>query len=158
MPRLGRSEWYDLARDMNWNFRYVSHEEVFPEELSRDLGVPPEEWWSWDEPYKISYREYVHNQVTKDTEVYAVNEAIARSRLFDELDPGWKGAILAHYGAIAIPEYLAAIGESRMARFGRAAAWRNMATFGTLDEVRHGQIQVAFPESGGGWPRGGRLL
>ena len=145
MPRLARSEWYDLIRDMNWNFRYVSTEEVFPKDLSQDFGVPAQEWWAWDEPYKISYRDYVHNQFTKDTEVYAVNEAIASSRLFDELDPGWKGAILAHYGAIAIPEYLAAIGESRMGRFGRAAAWRNMATFGMLDEVRHGQIQVAFP-------------
>lgn len=32
-----------------------------------------------------------------------------------------------------------------MGRFGRAAAWRNTATFGTLDEVRHGQIQAFFP-------------
>ena len=70
---------------------------------------------------------------------------IRGSRLFEQLDPGWKSAILAHYGAIAVPEYVAGIGESRMGRFGRAAAWRNMATFGTLDETRHGQIQTYFP-------------
>jgi toluene monooxygenase system protein B len=31
-----------------------------------------------------------------------------------------------------------------MGRFGRAAAWRNMATFGSLDETRQGQIQTYF--------------
>lgn len=145
MPRLERSEWYDLTRDMNWKLKYVDHDQAFPKELSQDFGIPAEAWWRWDEPYKISYREYVHNQVEKDTGVYSVNAAVARSQLFAQLDVGWKAALLAHYGAIAIPEYLAAIGESRMGRFGRAAAWRNMALYGTLDEVRHGQIQVAFP-------------
>ena len=32
-----------------------------------------------------------------------------------------------------------------MARFGRAPGMRNMATFGILDELRHGQIQLSFP-------------
>jgi toluene monooxygenase system protein A len=145
MPKLARSDWYDLSRDTNWTFRYVTEEEVFPEELSGTHRVSSEGWLAWDEPYKVSYREYVHNQVTKDTTTYSVKNAIARSKLFDNLDPGWKSAILAHYGAITMPEYLASLGEARMARFGRAAAWRNTATFGTLDEVRHGQIQAFFP-------------
>ena len=66
MPKLSRSDWYDLARDTNWSFRYVTEDEVFPEALR----LPPrlgEGWLKWDEPYKISYREYVHNQVSKDT-------------------------------------------------------------------------------------------
>ncbi|ABD09600.1 toluene 4-monooxygenase protein A [Frankia casuarinae] len=145
MPKLARSDWYDLARDTNWSFGYVSEQDVFPEELSGTGRVPAEGWLAWDEPYKITYREYVHNQVTKDTTTYSVKNAIARSALFEKLDPGWKSVILAHYGAITMPEYLASIGEARMGRFGRAAAWRNTATFGTLDEVRHGQIQAFFP-------------
>jgi len=145
MPKLERSQWYDLNRDMNWNFKYVTEAEVFPDAMSHSHGIAPAAWWSWDEPYKISYREYVQNQAEKDTGVYSVRSAIARSRLFDNLDPGWKAAIIAHYGAIAMPEYLASIGEARMGRFGRAAAWRNMALYGTLDEIRHGQIQFFFP-------------
>jgi len=145
MPKLERAAYYDLTRDMNWKLRYVSEEEAFPKEQSDSMGVPMEAWWSWDEPYKLTYREYVHNQSEKDISAYSVKAAIARSSLFDRIDPGWKAAIIAHYGAIAIPEYLASIGEARMARFGRAAAWRNMATFGTLDETRHGQIQLYFP-------------
>ncbi len=146
MPALRRSDWYDLARDLNWNLSYVTEDEAFPEVMSNNYGITPnEKWWGWDEPYKVSYREYVHNQHGKDASVYSVNSVIARSRMFEELDPGWKSAIVAHYGAIAVPEYLAGLGESRMGRFGRAAAWRNMALFGTLDETRHGQIQTYFP-------------
>ncbi len=145
MPNLPRSEWYDLTRDMNWTLSYVTEEQAWPTELSNGFGLPAEAWWTWDEPYKISYPEYMHIQHGKDVEVYAVNSALARSKMFEQLDPGWKSAIVAHYGAIAVPEYLASIGESRMGRFGRAAAWRNMATFGTLDEMRHGQIQTYIP-------------
>jgi len=145
MPKLNRSEWYDLSRDMNWKLKYVTEEQAFPEELSNSYGVPTETWWAWDEPYKIGYSEYVSNQAEKELGVYSVKGALARSKLFEDLDPGWKAATLAHYGAIAIPEYMASIGEARMGRFGRAAAWRNMALYGTLDETRHGQIQVYFP-------------
>ncbi|GAA0667543.1 aromatic/alkene/methane monooxygenase hydroxylase/oxygenase subunit alpha [Streptomyces thermocarboxydovorans] len=145
MPGLARSEWYDLTRDMNWKLSYVEEDQAWPEELSNSFGVPADSWWTWDEPYKITYSEYVHNQVGKDAGVFSVNNVVGRSRLFDELDPGWKAAITAHYGAIPIGEYLAGIGEARMGRFGRAAAWRNMATFGCLDETRHGQLQTYFP-------------
>lgn len=146
MPKLGRSEWYDLTRDMNWDFKYVKYEEVFPPEAAGDYNaVPKEEWYTWDEPYKVTYREYVSNQSDKDASIYSVKAALGRSRLFERLDPGWKSAIKAHFGAIALPEFAASIGESRMGRFGRAAAWRNMATFGTLDETRHGQVQLYFP-------------
>ena len=31
-----------------------------------------------------------------------------------------------------------------MTRFSRCPGMRNMATFGTLDEIRHGQIQIYF--------------
>ena len=31
MPKLERSQWYDLSRDMNWNLKYVTEEEVFPD-------------------------------------------------------------------------------------------------------------------------------
>jgi len=145
MPRLERSQWYDLARDMNWTFRYVDHDQVFPRELSDDRGIPAEAWWrAWDEPYRITYREYVHNQGDKDTAIYSVNAALARSKLFERLDAGWRSAIVAHYGAVVMAEHLASMAEARMGRFGRAAAWRNMAMFGALDEMRHTQVQAHF--------------
>ena len=148
MPRLNRSDWYDLARDMNWNLRYVSEEEAFPPTLAGSYGhIPPEAWWTWDEPYKLTYREYTHNQAEKDASVHAVASAVARSRLFEELDSGWKGSIKAHYGGVAVTEAQSTLAESRMGRFGRAAAWRNMALFGALDEMRHVQLQLVIPHA-----------
>jgi toluene monooxygenase system protein A len=64
---------------MNWNFRYVSEDEVFPDVQTDGRGIPAEEWWRWDEPYKISYREYVHNQSEKDHAVYSINSAVGRT-------------------------------------------------------------------------------
>src|SRR6476620_3178569 len=105
MPRLRRSDWYDIARDMNWTLKYVTHDEAFPPALVGPMGdTSPATWWSWDEPYKLSYREYVYNQVDKDAGVAAVGAAIARSHLFDQLDEGWKGAIKAHFGAVTVSE------------------------------------------------------
>ena len=128
MPRLERTQWDDLTRDMNWQFTYVTEEDVFPKQLCDSRDIPAEVWWQWDEPYKISYSEYVHNQVDKDTGIYSVKGATSRSRMFEQLDPGWKSALVAHYGAVTFAEYQGAMGEARMGRFGRAAAWRNMAS------------------------------
>lgn len=79
MPQLARQDWYDLARDMNWRLRYVTDQEAFPPDLAGPTDIPTETWWTWDEPYKVSYGEYVRNQAEKDTSVYGVKSAMARS-------------------------------------------------------------------------------
>lgn len=147
MPKLQRPDYYDLTRDMNWHFRYVSEDDAFPEIQSKSFGIPFENWWTWDEPYKLTYREYTHNQSNKDVGIFSVRSVTSRGKLWERLDPGWRNAIKLHYGAAPHLEYLATIGEARMARFGRAAAWRNMALFGALDEMRHAQIQLYFPHA-----------
>jgi toluene monooxygenase system protein A len=40
MPKLECSQWYDLCRDMNWSFKYVTGKKVFPEALSEGQGIP----------------------------------------------------------------------------------------------------------------------
>ena len=144
MPKLERQDYYELTRDMNWSPSYVSDEELFPEVLSKSFGVRDQDWRKWEETYKLTYREYARNQSAKDAGVYAIRATTDRANLYAKLDPGWKSIVKAHYGAFCMPEYLASIAEARMGRFGRAAAWRNMALFGTLDEIRHGQIQTYF--------------
>lgn len=59
MPALERSQWYDIARNTNWTPSFVTEEELFPKEMSDPHGVPVSEWETYDEPYKVSYREYV---------------------------------------------------------------------------------------------------
>jgi toluene monooxygenase system protein A len=145
MPLLNRSDWYDLARSNNWTPSYVAEDELFPPELSDPYGVPTREWETYDEPYKVSYREYVAIQREKDAGAYSVKAALARSKYYENADPAYLSLLKTHYAAIALSEYQTSQACARMARFGKAPQMRNMATFGILDEIRHGQIQLFFP-------------
>jgi toluene monooxygenase system protein A len=142
---LKREEWYDVGRDTNWTPRYVSENDLFPEPLSGGMGLTAAQWERWDEPYKMTFREYLETQREKDAGAYSVKAALGRGRYFDEASEGWKSVLKSHYGAFAVPEYQASLAEARMLRFSRAPGNRNMATFGMLDELRHGQIQLYFP-------------
>ncbi len=145
MALLNRSDWYDIARDTNWTPTYVAEQDLFPPEMSDCFDIPREKWSGYDEPYKTTYREYVKVQREKDSGAYSVKAALARMKFYEKADPGWLSILKAHYGAIAVQEYAAGMAEARMARFGKAPGMRNMATFGLMDETRHGQIQLFFP-------------
>jgi toluene monooxygenase system protein A len=145
MARMPREKWYDIARDLDWDLSYVDYDEVFPEWMSGAGKIPRSAWATWDEPYKVTYPEYVATQREKETGAYSVKAVLRKSRIFDQLDEGWKSVAKQHFGAVALVEDLAAYAELRMARFGLAPAWRNMAVFGALDETRHAQISLYFP-------------
>ena len=144
MALLKRADWYDIARSTNWSPTYVTEDDLFPEEQSGALGLPLESWDGYDEPYKVTYREYVRTQREKDAGVYAVKAALQRANFLDTAEPGWVSILKLHYGAFAILEAMASGAESRMARFGKAGGMRNMATFGSLDENRHGPDSALF--------------
>jgi toluene monooxygenase system protein A len=144
MALLDRSDWYDIARTTNWTPRYATEEEIFPREMSDMFDLGMSQWEAFDEPFKISYREYVDVQSKKDADAYSVKAALARSKFYDESDPRWKSILKLHFGALCLVEYAAVLGEAKMMRFGKAPGMRNMATFGALDEMRHCQIQLFF--------------
>lgn len=145
MSLLKREDWYDLTRTTNWTPKYVTEDELFPEEMSGARGIPMEGWEKYDEPYKITYPEYVSIQREKDSGAYSIKAALERDGFVDRADPGWVSTMQLHFGAIALEEYAASTAEARMARFAKAPGNRNMATFGMMDENRHGQIQLYFP-------------
>ena len=70
MPLLERSEWYDIARDTNWTPAYASVQEIFPDEMSDNFGLTLDQWTAYDEPFKVTYREYVRVQSKKDAGAY----------------------------------------------------------------------------------------
>ena len=115
---MPREAWYDIARDLDWELSYVDYEAVFPEWMCGQGKVPRESWAKWDEPYKVTYPEYVATQREKETGAYSVKAALRKSRIFDQLDEGWKSVAKEHFGAVALVEDLAAYAELRMARFG----------------------------------------
>ena len=144
MNRLKREEFWDILTDVEWDFKYVDYEAVFPEWLSGTGKIPLEEWKKWDEPYKVAYNEYVATQSEKDKSAYAVKSALSKSKSFESLAPGWKSISKAHYGLIGLIEYIAVFGELKMARFGLSPNWRNVAVYGALDEIRHTQLNLSF--------------
>ena len=145
MALLERSEWYDVARETNWTPRYVSESELFPPDLSDPFGLPMQAWEAFDEPYKVSYREYVKVQREKDSNAYSVKAALSRSKYYDNADEGYLSLLKLHYGAVSLTEYQACQAQGRMSRFSKAPGMRNTATFGMMDEMRHTQLQLFFP-------------
>ena len=144
MPLLKRSEWYDTARDVNWTPKYVEFDELFPKQLSDKFEIPLAEWEKFDEPYKDTYRDYVHVQREKDATAYSIKAALERSKCYDEAHPGWKNLVKAHYGGVALVEINASFMQCRFARFSKSPSMRNICVLGTLDEIRHGQIHLWF--------------
>ena len=122
----------------------MTEEELFPPHLSDPFGIDIKAWESFDEPYKISYRDYVQSQRNKDVGAYSVKNALSRANFFRNTSPHWKALLALHFTPVSFAEFHSASAFARMTRFGRAPGMRNMATFGTLDEVRHGQIQMYF--------------
>src|SRR6204780_3431132 len=118
MALLKREEWQGFVRDVDWSYSYVADE--------------------------VTYPEYVATQREKETSAYAVKAALQRSATWEGLDEGWKSATKMHYGGVSLSEYAAVLAELKMARFGLNGAWRNMAVFGALDELRHASITTFF--------------
>jgi toluene monooxygenase system protein A len=139
---LKRDDWLDLARKLDWNYKYVSEQDVFPALASGTPWLSHEQWADWDEPFKTSYAEYVHNQHAKDASVYAVRDAVGRLKDFQKLPAQWSNALKLHSAALPLAEFAATIGNLRAARFGRDSAWRTMSAFGAMDEYRHTQIPL----------------
>ena len=144
MALLKREEWQGFVRDVDWSYSYVDDEAVYPEWHSGTGKVPRQAWQAWEESYKVSYPEYVATQREKEAAVYAVKAALQRSSAFDSLTEGWKSATKMHFGGVALVEYAAVLAELKMARFGLNGSWRNMATFGQLDELRHAAVTTFF--------------
>lgn len=145
MVRMPREKWLGITRDLDWEFSYVDYDAVFPEWMSGKGKVPREAWSKWEEPYRVTYPEYVATQREKETGAYSVKAVLQKSKVFEQLDAGWKSVAKQHFGAIALAEDIAQYGELRMSRFGLAPAWRNTAVLGALDEARHAQIGLFFP-------------
>lgn len=139
---LKREQWLDLARKLDWDFSYVRERDVFPELVSGHPWLPHRDWAAWDEPYRTSYGEYVAGQQVKESSVRAVREAVGRPEDYQKLDRSWLNVLKLHGATLPLAEFDAVIGNLRAARFGRDSAWRTMALFGALDELRHTQLPL----------------
>ncbi|HKS99629.1 MAG TPA: toluene monooxygenase [Rugosimonospora sp.] len=141
---LTRDDWYEVSRDVGWELSYVDHEAAFPPEWTGAAGIPAGAWQAWEEPFRVSYRDYVRVQREKELGVKAVSDALERGGGYDRLDPGHVAASQLHMGTTCMVEYAAVTMQSRFCRFAPSPKWRNLGVFGMLDETRHTQLDLRF--------------
>jgi Methane/Phenol/Alkene Hydroxylase len=83
MTLLNRDDWYDLSHDLDWTLSYVDEQDAFPVQWSGTARVPKEAWRSWEEPFRVSYRDYVMVQREKEAGVAGVREALNSAPIRD---------------------------------------------------------------------------
>jgi YHS domain-containing protein len=144
MALLNRDDWYDIARDVDWALSYVDEKEAFPEAWSGCGPVPKQAWKEWEEPYRVTFRDYVSVQREKEAGAHAVREALKRAKIYEKLDPAHTAASHLHMGTTCMVEQMAVTMQARFCRFAPSPKWRNMGVYGMLDEIRHAQLDLAF--------------
>lgn len=144
MTLLNRDDWYDIARDVDWTLSYVDRDAAFPEEWVGAKGIPLDAWEDWDEPFRVSFREYVMVQREKEAGVGAIREAMVRAKVYEHLDDGHKASSQLHMGTTCMVEQMAVTMQSRFCRFAPTGRWRSLGVFGMLDEIRHSQLDMRF--------------
>jgi toluene monooxygenase system protein A len=141
---LNRDDWYETSRDLDWTLSYVDRDEAFPASWTGADGIPEDAWQAWEEPFRVSYRDYVRIQREKESGVKAVSNALIRAGVYDKLDPAHVAASQLHMGTTCMVEYMAVTMQSRFCRFAPSPKWRNLGVFGMLDETRHTQLDMRF--------------
>ena len=141
---LDRDDWYDIAHDLDWSLSYVAQEDAFPDVWSGSSNIPHEAWRAWEEPYRVSYRDYVAVQREKEAGVAGVRDTLKRARIYQKLHPSVAAVSHLHMGATCMVEQMAVMMLGRSARFAPSPRWRNISVFGMLDEIRHAQLDLLF--------------
>lgn len=141
---LNRDDWYETSRDVDWTLSYVDRDAAFPSAWTGARDIPDDAWQAWEEPFRVSYRDYVRIQREKEAGVRAVSNAMTRAGVYDKLDAGHVAASQLHMGGITLVEYMAVTMQSRFCRFAPSPKWRNLGVFGMLDETRHTQLDLRF--------------
>ncbi|HET6305621.1 MAG TPA: YHS domain-containing protein [Rhodopila sp.] len=139
-----RDDWYEIAHDVDWPLSYVTRDAAFPPAWTGSQGIPAEAWQAWQEPFRVSYRDYVAVQREKEAGVAGVRDLIKRAHIYEKLDPSFAAVSHFHMGATCMVEQMAVMMLARFARFAPSPCWRNLAVFGMLDEIRHAQLDLIF--------------
>lgn len=141
---LNRDDWYDIGRDLDWDLSYVDPEVAFPAGWTGVGDIPKDAWQKWDEPFRVSFRDYVRIQREKESGVRAVSSALIRAGAYEKLDPAHVASSHLHMGTTCGVENMAITMQSHFTRFAPTPRWRNLGIFGMLDEARHTQLDLRF--------------
>ena len=66
-----------LTRDLDWDFSYVDHKDVFPYEEFE--GIKITDWDKWEDPFRLTMDAYWKYQAEKEKKLYAIFDAFAQN-------------------------------------------------------------------------------
>jgi hypothetical protein len=95
---LDWDDWYEISHDLDWSLSYVTREEAFPAAWTGSQDIPPEAWLGWEEPFRVSYRDFVTVQREKEAGVAGVRDALKRAHLYQKLEPSFAAVSHLHMG------------------------------------------------------------
>jgi hypothetical protein len=130
---LDRDDWYDVSHDLEWSLSYVDQGDAFPVVWTGSHNIPHEAWRVWEEPYRVSYRDYVAVQREKEAGVVGVRDALRRAGIYEKLDPSFAAVSHLHMGATCMIEQMAVMMLGRFARFAPSPRWRNISVLDAVD-------------------------
>lgn len=142
MSRRNMKEKYHLmTRDLMWEPKTVDKKLVYP--LAEKEGIILKNTSAWEDPFRMTFEQYVKIQAEKDLLHHAIRTAYeAHHGHAKVVDGRWFEGMKAFANAVQPAEYQA---HRLMAYIGRnipVAAIR-FATFNqALDELRHAQIEI----------------
>ncbi|MGH8998866.1 MAG: hypothetical protein ACRDY7_05690 [Acidimicrobiia bacterium] len=131
---------YKRTKRLYWEPSYVPPEAIYP--ASAYEGIHFSDWDRWDDPFRMSFRQYVEVQAKKDNGFHPAREAFDRHGGVDKIDRRWIEGLKVLYPILFHGEYGALRSNARVSRYAPAPALRAAAFYQSIDELRHSQNHV----------------
>ena len=131
---------YRRTKRLYWEPSYVPQEAIYPP--ANYEGIHFKDWDRWDDPFHMSFRQYVEIQAKKDNGFHPARDAFDRYGGTDRMDRRWLEGMKVVYPILFHGEYGALRSNARVSRYAPAPALRAAAFYQSIDELRHSQNHV----------------
>jgi phenol hydroxylase P3 protein len=131
---------YNRTKRLYWEPSYVPKEAIYPP--ANYEGIYFKDWDRWDDPFQMSFKQYVEIQAKKDNGFHPARDAFDRYGGTDKMDPRWVEGMKVVYPILFHGEYGALRSNARVSRYAPAPALRAAAFYQSIDELRHSQNHV----------------
>ncbi|MGH8974268.1 MAG: hypothetical protein ACRD0C_13845 [Acidimicrobiia bacterium] len=131
---------YRRTKRLYWEPSYVAAEEIYPPATHE--GIFFKDWDRWDDPFHMSFKQYVEVQAKKDNGFHPTREAFDRYGGMERVDRRWIEGCKVLYPGLFHGEYGANRSHARVSRYAPAPALRAAAFYQSIDELRHSQNHV----------------
>lgn len=125
------------TRQLYWKPSYVDLDAMYPPLAS--AGIHFDDWDSWDDPFRMNYRQYIDVQAKKEVGFHPVRDAFERYDGMQHMPRRWAEGMKLVFPFLQTAEVAANRAHSRTARYAPAPALRTAAFYQSIDEVRHFQ-------------------